>query len=194
MASLTAAPASLGRRAGVRRERDRSPAAGEDAVMGGEAADEIEMRGKARLGQHAPGVAADRKHLASLDQMMSIEFESVGLLRYRPLVDHRLAVILAGRLQSVELEQPVGRREELRLAELRPHRRVLDRDGTPRDKARVEETGLLGERQEVVPIECAAQALAIEQGIGPGVIGEPAVAIDIGEIELAAGLEQVERA
>src|SRR5262245_29943686 len=102
--SLTASATCLGRCGSVRRERDRSPAAGEDAVMGGEVADEIEMRGKARLGQHTPGVAADREHLAALDQMMSVERESVGLLRHGPLVDHRLAVILAGCLQPVELE------------------------------------------------------------------------------------------
>src|SRR5262245_57780542 len=193
-ASLTASATCLGRRGSVCREGDRSPAAREDAVMGAEIADEIEMWGKARLRQHAPRVAADRKHLAALDQMMSVELESVGLLRHRPLVDHRLAIILAGRLQPVELEQPVGRREELRLAEFRPHRRVLDRDGTARNKPRVEEPGQLSQRQEIVPIERAAQALAIEQGIGPDMIGEPAVAIDIGEIELAAGLEQVEGA
>src|SRR5262245_23951740 len=162
--------------------------------MGAEIADEIEMWGKARLRQHAPRVAADRKHLAALDQMMSVELESVGLLRHGPLVDHRLAVILAGRLQPVELEQPVGRREELRLAELRPHRRILDRDGTARDEPRVEETGLLGQGQEIIPRYRAAQALAIEQGIGFDMIGESAVAIDVGEIELATRLEQVEGA
>src|SRR5262249_24965987 len=46
--------------------------------------------------------------------------------RQAALVDDCLALVLASRLKPVELEQPVGRREELGLAELPLHRLVLD--------------------------------------------------------------------
>ena len=72
--------------------------------MGGEIADEIEMRGKARIGQHAPGVAADGKDLAALDEMMPVERKRIGLFRDGALVDDGLTVILARRLKPIELE------------------------------------------------------------------------------------------
>ena len=97
--------------------------------MGGEVADEIEMLAKPRIGEHAPRIAANRKDLALFDQVMSIKLEGVGLLRQAALVDDCLALVLASRLKPVELEQPVGRREELGLAELPLHRLVLDVDG-----------------------------------------------------------------
>ena len=45
--------------------------------MGRELADEIEMRGEARIGQHAPGIAADWEDLAAFDEMMPVELERV---------------------------------------------------------------------------------------------------------------------
>src|SRR5262249_42688429 len=59
--SLTATPARW--RCRGRREGDGGAAVWEDPVMGREIADEVEMRGKARIGQHTPGVATHRKHL-----------------------------------------------------------------------------------------------------------------------------------
>ena len=88
------------------------------------------------------------EHLAALDEMMPVEREGVGLPGNGPLIDHRLAVILASRLEPVELEQPVGRREELGLAELRAHRLVLDLDRPAGHQPRIEEARLLRHRQE----------------------------------------------
>ena len=85
--------------------------------MCGEISDEIKMRFEARVRQHAPGVTADRKHFAALDEMMAVELEAVGLLRHAPFVDHGLTVILASTLQPVELKQPIGRREKLCMPE-----------------------------------------------------------------------------
>src|SRR4029078_1006356 len=61
-----AAAARFRRRRGAGGERDRRAAAGKDAVMRGEIADEVEMRLKPGVRQHAPGVAADGEHLAAL--------------------------------------------------------------------------------------------------------------------------------
>jgi hypothetical protein len=72
--------------------------------MRAEIADKVEMRRKARIGEHAPRIAANRKDLAPLDQMMPVKLEGVGLLRQRALVDDCLAVILASCLKSIELE------------------------------------------------------------------------------------------
>ena len=95
-------------------ERDRRAAAGEDAVVAREIADEVEMRGEARVGQHLPGVAADREHLAALDGVVLVEHEHVLGMRDAALVDDGLAVVLAQRLEIIELEQAVGGGEEFR--------------------------------------------------------------------------------
>ena len=68
--------------------------------MRAEIADEIEMRGKARVGQHAPGVSAYREHFAALDPVMPVELERVALLWHGALVEDRLAVILASLTSS----------------------------------------------------------------------------------------------
>src|SRR5262245_57246058 len=86
-------------------EGDRGPAAGEDPIVGREVADEVEMRGKARVGQHTPCIATNRKHPPTLDEMMAVQLKGIRPLRHSASIDDRLAVVLAGRLQSVELEQ-----------------------------------------------------------------------------------------
>src|SRR3989304_5821734 len=98
---------------------------------------------------------------------------SASAAKSRPpsLLDARLATTLASRLEPVDFEQPVGRREELRLAELRPHRLVLDRDRPAGHEPWVEEPRLLRHGDKIVPVERAAEALAIEQGIGLDLIG-----------------------
>ena len=73
--------------------------------MGGEIADEIEMRLEARVGQHAPGVAAHRKDLAALDEVMAVKLEGFRLIGDAAFIDDRLPVILASRLEAVELER-----------------------------------------------------------------------------------------
>ena len=88
-------------------ERQLPAATGEQAIMTGEVADELEMRAEAGVGKHTPGIAADREHLAALDQMMAVELEGVLLFGDAPLVDHRLTVVLASGLQAIELEQSI---------------------------------------------------------------------------------------
>ena len=58
--------------------------------MGRKVANEIEMRGEARIGQHAPGVAAHREHLAAIRQ----------LRQARLLVEDERQVLRATRLNA----------------------------------------------------------------------------------------------
>lgn len=66
-------------------------------------ADELEMRRKPALAQNTKAIAADRKHSALLDRMMSIEGEDVTLFRNAAAIDHRLAVIFAIGLKPFDL-------------------------------------------------------------------------------------------
>src|SRR5215813_13704540 len=100
--------------------------------MGQEITDEVKVRGKARISQHTPRIATHVEYFPTLDQMMPVELEGVWLLRHTALVDHRLPVVFASRLESIELEQPVGRREELGLTEFRLHGRIVDGDRAAR--------------------------------------------------------------
>ena len=68
--------------------------------MGREIADEVEMRGKARVGQHTPGIATHWKHLPALDEMMPVKLERIRLLRHSAFIDDGLTIVLAGRLQT----------------------------------------------------------------------------------------------
>src|SRR5680860_764199 len=129
-----------------RKRRPRRGAAGEDPVMGREVADEIEEGRKARVCQHAPGIAAYGKHLAAFDEVMPVELEGLLLLGHAAAINQRLAVILACRLQVIEFEQPIGGREEPRLAELLAHRLVLDLDRPAGDEPGIEEPRLLRHR------------------------------------------------
>jgi len=69
--------------------------------VGRENADEVTMGGKARVGQHTPGIATHRKYLPALDQMMPVEIEGIRLLCHSAFIDNCLAVVLAGRLQVI---------------------------------------------------------------------------------------------
>ena len=61
-------------------------------------AEEFEVRREAALGEHAKGVAANRKHPTDFDQMMLVERESVFRAGEAARVTHGLAVIFTGAL------------------------------------------------------------------------------------------------
>jgi hypothetical protein len=111
-----------------------------------EIADEIEMRAEPRIREHAPGVAAYRKDLAALDEVMAVKLESVGLLGDGSLVDDGLPIIFAGGLKPIELEQAVCGREEIRRAELLFDGLIGDDDRPAGDKTRIEEACGLSDR------------------------------------------------
>ena len=57
-------------------------------------ADEVKMRREARLHQHIPRVATDREDLTGFNPMVPIQRQPMGAIFNRPLVDHRLPVVL----------------------------------------------------------------------------------------------------
>ena len=125
--------------------------------MPGEVAEELEGGGEARLGQHAPRVAADGEHAAGFDQVMLVESEDIGAFtrlagRRTIAVAHRQAVVFAFVIEAIQLEQPPGCGEKLRAGDLCRDNRVGDGERPVRHKARVGETGGLGERDEVAPV------------------------------------------
>ena len=68
-------------------ELQAAATAGEDAEMAAEIADELEMRGKAAVVQHAPGVAADRKDAAGFNGMVFIPREHPFVVWYAAAPD-----------------------------------------------------------------------------------------------------------
>jgi hypothetical protein len=81
-----------------------TPAAGEDAVMAREVADEVEIRCEAGFVEHAPGVAAHREDAAGLDGVVLVKDEALFLAGDASAIDDRLAVVLTLGLQAVQLE------------------------------------------------------------------------------------------
>ena len=102
-----------------------------------EIAEEVEMLGKARVGQHLPAIAADREHPARFDMVVAVEFEHALLPRNRPAIADRLSVILALAFQQVELEQTIRRRMEGDTLSPMPSGRLVTRRGSrkPEDLA-----------------------------------------------------------
>ena len=83
------------------REGQPAATAREAPVVPAEVADEIEVRSQARLVQHSPGVAADREYPPGVDPMVLVQDVPLLVAGDIPPVDHRLAVVLARRLQSL---------------------------------------------------------------------------------------------
>ena len=64
--------------------------------MTAEIADKAEMFPEARIPQHRPCIAANRKAPACFKAMMPVKDKYIRMIGDRPLIDHRLAIILAG--------------------------------------------------------------------------------------------------
>ena len=77
--------------------------------MMAEIAEELKMFGKARFGEHFPAIAADVKHLALFNRMMTVEHEHAFCSSDCATVAHSLAVILTFGFKPFKLEQTVGR-------------------------------------------------------------------------------------
>lgn len=89
----------------------------EQAEVSAEIADELEVRRKTRVLQHAPGITAYREHPTGFDTVMLVEHKRVRCAGNAAAIDHRLTVVLTGRFKSIELEQPVGGRVEACITE-----------------------------------------------------------------------------
>ena len=155
-----------------------------------EVADEIEVRCKARVVQHVPGVAADREHLAGLHVVVFVEHKAARVLGHGASVDHGLAEVFAGRLQRGQFEQAIGGREEAQVASARGELRVGNLKRAVFEQARVGKAVALGKLNEVVPVKRATQALAIQHRVVAHGRWHAAVGIHVREIKLAARFEQ----
>lgn len=80
------------------------------------------------------------------------------------LVDHRLAVILAGRLKSIDCKQTVRRGVKCRRSERFPQRLVVDRKRAIGDQPRIGEARRLRGTEEV-PVERAAESGSDRKGL-----------------------------
>ena len=167
------------------------PAAGEDSVMGLPIANEFEVLGEAGFVQHAVGVPANRKDASAFDEMMIVEGEGGFAMGNAAFVDDSLAVILASRFEPVDLEQAIGGGVEESGLEFFAQGLIGDGDRTVRHETRIGEAGLFRESKEVIPIKSAAEALPLCDGIMAQSCGQTAVSINVGEVELAAGLQEI---
>ncbi len=114
-----------------------------------------------------------------------VEREALRLPGQGAAIHHGLAVVLPGAVEAVDPEQPPGRREEADVPQLGGERRVGHRERAVLDQARVGEAGGAGQREEVLPVQRAAQAFAVQHRIVAHRGGHAAVGIHVGEVELA---------
>ena len=76
--------------------------------MAAEVANEVKVLLEAALVKQAPGVATHRQSPAGFEDMVVVQGEAIGVLRQGAAIDHGLAMVLAGLLQTVDFEQPIG--------------------------------------------------------------------------------------
>ena len=76
--------------------------------MAAEVANEVKVLLEAALVEQAIGVATDRQCPAGFEDMVVVQGEAIGVLRQRAAIDDGLAMVLAGLLQAVDFEQPIG--------------------------------------------------------------------------------------
>ena len=76
--------------------------------MAAEVAAEAKVLLEAALVEQAIGVARHRQGPARFEHMVVVQGEAIGVLRQRAAIDDGLAMVLAGLLQAVDFEQPIG--------------------------------------------------------------------------------------
>mmetsp|Transcript_35443 Transcript_35443/g.85511 ORF Transcript_35443/g.85511 Transcript_35443/m.85511 type:complete len:380 (-) Transcript_35443:194-1333(-) len=196
-ASSTASSA-LGAYASIRGttfERHTSTTPIKDAIMGTPVPNKIKVLLKPRFLQHIERISTNREDLALLHVMMIVQRPSALESRNGTLVNHRLSIILTVRLQTIQLEQPIGGRVEFQvgvshLVHLPLHGPILDGDGCILHQARVPEAALLPQVLEIVPVEGAAQAFAPEHLILFQFLRNTAGGVHVREVQFAARLEE----
>ena len=76
--------------------------------MAAEVAAEVKVLLEAALVEQAIGVATHRQSPARFQDMVVVQGEAIGVLRQGAAIDDGLAIVLAGLLQAVDFEQPIG--------------------------------------------------------------------------------------
>ena len=76
--------------------------------MAAEVANEVKVLVEAALVEQAIGVATHRQSPARFEDMVVVQGEAIWVLWQRAAIDDGLAIVLAGLLQAVDFEQPIG--------------------------------------------------------------------------------------
>ena len=76
--------------------------------MAAEVANEVKVLLEAALMEQAIGVATHRQSPAGFEDMVVVQGKAIGVLRQGAAIAHGLAMVLAGLLQAVDFEQPIG--------------------------------------------------------------------------------------
>jgi len=118
--------------------------------------------------------------------MVRIEVKNILVLRNSTMIDRRLTVVLTAGVHFLDLEQTISGRNKACRPDLLDDGGVLDFQGTRRDLSRIGEAALLGDFDEVIPVQRAAQAFADEHRVLPQIVIETPVGVDVGEIHLTA--------
>src|SRR5574341_365723 len=101
-----------------------------------------------------------------------------------------MAVVLAGVLQPVKLPESVSDRGEADVSGEVADLLVRDVDAPLRDHAGIDEARLARETHEVLFVQGASQAFAVEHGVLLQFLRYPPIGVYVREVELAAGLKE----
>ena len=143
------------------RKGNVATASGKNSIVPAKIADELEVFPESGIMQHVPSVATHREYPPGFDAVMIIEDKAMRMIGYRAAINHRLAVIFAGGLQPIQLEQPISGREKADVASPLSQLGIGNIERLILNQSRVGKFMALGKIDEVVPIQRPTQALTV---------------------------------
>src|SRR5688500_4922082 len=121
--------------------------------------------------------------------MMFIERKHVRVMCYRAAIHDGLAVVFAGWLQVVQLEQAVGSGVKTYVPCSRSKFRVTNSDPSVVYQSGVGKAVRTGKVEKIVPVQRTAQAFTVQHRVRSKLTWNTPVGINIRKIKLATGLE-----
>mmetsp|Transcript_134688 Transcript_134688/g.200438 ORF Transcript_134688/g.200438 Transcript_134688/m.200438 type:complete len:298 (-) Transcript_134688:261-1154(-) len=147
--------------------------------------------------KHIVGISTNRVDLPGFKKVMLVQQPPRRISLHASLVNDGLPVIFTVRLQIIEFPQSVRRRIELQGIVSRRREQpfdagVLNGNRIVLHQARIRETDLAGHVFEIVPIQSTRQAFSPQDFIVLQLLRHATVGVDVGKVEFATRLEQIQ--
>src|SRR3989339_896619 len=160
------------------------------AIVTAEATDKLKMPAETCFVQHPPGIAANRKDAPRLDIVMLVQYHAARMIGYGAAINDRLPIVLTGGFQAVQLEQAIGRRIKTDIAGDQRKLRVGNVQRPVSNQPRIGKALPMCNPQKIVPVQRAAQTLAVHYRVIANLIRHAPVGVHIREVKFTARPEQ----
>jgi hypothetical protein len=151
---------------------------------------QIEAGREPAVRKHVICVTTHSAFAAGHENIVLVQHDALGMVGCGAAVCGRLTVTFLSQLQSRQLEQPTGCRKKPDFTNLFTQHRIFDAHRPVRHEPRIIETRAPGQREKIIPVKGAGQTLPVQHRVVFQIIRNAAIGIDVGKINLAAGLQK----